>query len=173
MAKQNFNGGTKSRFWHFLTKKAVIHPLMSLMIVLGILIPIALQPSQTLNYDTTAELKKSLPSMIGFRTIQKHFSKGTAEPTTLYIVNKQKLDNQASLRIIDQLTKQLKEIKGVKTVLSVTQPGGTALKDLYVDRQLRTVHQGLQTANKGMDKIQTGLLHANTKIQKSNGTNGV
>ncbi|MFT9213256.1 MMPL family transporter [Liquorilactobacillus ghanensis] len=169
----DFSGGARSKTWQSLAHNSILHPLLSLLVTLIVLIPFAATSQNQLNYDTTAELDSSLPSMIGFRTVQKHFSKGTAEPTTIYIKSNHRLDNEKSMKEIDQVTNQLKQVKGVGKVLSVTQPSGTKVKKLYVNNQMSSVTSGLAEAQDGLNKVESGLKKGKEKIDATNINGGV
>ncbi|CAM3186332.1 MMPL family transporter [Lactiplantibacillus plajomi] len=165
---KKFAGGSTSKMWHGIAWNSVRYPIIALIIVLGVSLPFVFTYNNQLNYDTLAELNDSIPAKKGFKVVQKHFSKGTAEPSTLYIKSDHALNNEKDLKAIDNLTKQLQKVKGVKTVASVTQPGGSAIKDLYVKNQLGTVTGGMKTAGKGLTKISSGLDEANGKLKKAN-----
>ena len=68
--------------------------------------------------------------------LQDHFSEGTPEYSTLYIQSGHKLDNEKSLKEIDQLVKKIQADPDVKFASSVTEPNGKSIKRLYVDNQL-------------------------------------
>jgi RND superfamily putative drug exporter len=170
---KDFSGGGRSKSWRWLSSNSVLHPLISLGITLLVLLPFAFTSQSQLNYDTTAELDDSLPSMVGFRTVQKHFSQGTAEPTTIYIKSNHRLDNEKSLKQLDETTNQLKQVKGVKKALSVTQPSGSQIKKLYVKNQMRSVTSGLAEAQDGLHRIQKGLKKAKNKIDAADINSGV
>lgn len=153
---KTFNGESKSPFWRFLSKHSLAHPIIALVLVLAVLSPFYFTYQNKLNYDDTAEIADSTPSKQGFLIVQKHFSKGTAEPATLYIKSNHTLDNEKDLKLIDQLTEQIKHTKGVKTVASVTQPSGSKIKKLYVNSQMKTVNNGVSTARNGLGKLSAG-----------------
>ncbi|MDD6454477.1 MAG: MMPL family transporter, partial [Lactobacillus sp.] len=153
---KTFNGETESPFWRFLSKHSLAHPIIALVLVLAALSPFYFTYQNKLNYDDTAEISDSTPSKQGFLVVQKHFSKGTAEPATLYIKSNHTLDNEKDLKLIDQLTEQIKHTKGVKTVASVTQPSGSKIKKLYVTSQMKTVNNGVSTARNGISKLSAG-----------------
>ncbi|MFK5284074.1 hypothetical protein ACI3PL_31295, partial [Lacticaseibacillus paracasei] len=71
---------------------------------------------------------------------------------------------QTVLGTIDDLTTYLQKENGVKTVASVTQPGGSQIKSLYLDNQLQTINAGLIDSVKGLKQVQAGLSSANTQI---------
>jgi RND superfamily putative drug exporter len=153
---KTFNGESESPFWRFLSKHSLAHPIIALVLVLAALSPFYFTYQNKLNYDDTAEIADSTPSKQGFLIVQKHFSKGTAEPATLYIKSSHTLDNEKDLKLIDQLTEQIKHTKGVKTVASVTQPSGSKIKKLYVTSQMKTVNNGVSTARNGISKLSAG-----------------
>lgn len=153
---KTFNGESESPFWRFLSKHSLAHPIIALVLVLAALSPFYFTYQNKLNYDDTAEIADSTPSKQGFLIVQKHFSKGTAEPATLYIKSNHTLDNEKDLKLIDQLTEQIKHTKGVKTVASVTQPSGFKIKKLYVNSQMKTVNNGVSTARNGLGKLSAG-----------------
>ncbi|ETY75511.1 MMPL family transporter [Lactiplantibacillus fabifermentans] len=170
---KNFGGGSTSKMWHGIATKSVRYPIIALIVVLGVSLPFILTYNSQLNYDTLAELGDTVPAKQGFKVVQKHFSKGTAEPSTLYIKSDHALNNEKDLKAIDNLTRQLKKVKGVKTVASVTQPGGAEVSDLYVNNQLKSVTSGMTSAGKGLTKISKGLDSANKKLSDSDMSSGV
>lgn len=165
---KKFAGGSTSKMWHGIAASSVRYPIIALVVVLGVSLPFILTYNNELNYDTLAELNDTIPAKKGFQVVQNHFSKGTAEPSTLYIKTDHALNNEKDLKVIDSLTKQLQKVKGVKTVASVTQPGGSQIDQLYVGNQLGTVTSGMKSASKGLTKIGSGLDSANSKLKSAN-----
>ncbi|MGX4644601.1 MMPL family transporter [Holzapfeliella sp. JNUCC 80] len=165
---KSFEGHSTSKFWHMLSKNSVLRPILSLLIVLVIMLPLSFMYSNHLNYDDLDELGNDTPAKVGFEVVQAHFSKGTAEPTTLYIQSDETLDNTQNLKDIDSLTQAIKAIPGVKTVTSATQPGGDQIDKLYVDSQMKTVNSGISEAQKGAKDLQTGLV-GNGQSSQNNG----
>ena len=164
---KKFAGGSTSKMWHGIAASSVRYPIIALVVVLGVSLPFILTYNNELNYDTLAELNDTIPAKKGFQVVQDHFSKGTAEPSTLYIKTDHALNNEKDLKVIDSLTKQLQKVKGVKTVASVTQPGGSQIDQLYVSDQLGTVTSGMKSASKGLTKIGSGLDSANSKLKSA------
>lgn len=164
---KSFNVEGESRFWQFLTKTALARPVIALGTLLIILVPIALQSHGDLNYDSAVEVSDKTPSKQGYNLIQSHFSKGMAASTMIYLKSNTTLDNQDDLRVIDQVTQNLKSIKSVEKVMSVTQPVGEKIKALYVKQQLSDVTSGLGSATNGLSQIKSGLHSAKTEIDGS------
>ena len=153
----NSKESNHSKLWSWLSGHSAKNPLIALGIIVILAIPMLLTYNNKLNYDTVVELPSDYSAKQGFKTVQKHFSKGTAEPTTIYIKSDQKLDNESDLRVIDNLTNQIKGIDGIKTVVSVTQPGGDKIDQLYVNDQLKTLTSQTSKAQAGLKELQKGL----------------
>ena len=170
---KNFDGHSSSKLWHGLASRSVLHPLIALGVALLATLPFVLTYKNNLNYDNLQELGDDVAAKRGFEVVEKHFSKGTAEPTTLYIRSDHKLDNEADLKAIDQLTQALQSVDGVKTVASVTQPGGSKIGKLYVKDQMGTVTDGMTAAGKGIKTINSGLTEAEQKLADSDMAGGL
>ena len=170
---KKFNGSSTNKMWHNISKTMVKMPFIGLIVTALCALPFLLSKGSPLNYDTLVELNDSVPAKQGFKVVQKHFSKGTAEPTTLYIKTDHPVDNEKDLKEIDELARQIQAVKGVKTVATVTEPGGSKLKELYVNDQLKTVTNGTKDARKGLSQISNGLDGANSQLKGANIQAGV
>lgn len=170
---KRFNGSSSNKMWHNISKTMVKMPFIGLLVTLLCTLPFFFSKGNPLNYDTLVELNDSVPAKQGFKVVEKHFSKGTAEPTTLYIETDHPLNNEKDLKEIDDLAQQIRAVKGVKTVATVTEPGGSKLKELYVNDQLKTVTDGTKDARKGLTQISDGLNDANDQLKNANVQSGV
>ena len=170
---KKFSESADSKLWHGIAKKSIQYPLSALLAVVIMAIPLFATYNTQLNYDTLTELGDNVAAKKGFKVVQKHFSEGTAEPSTLYIKSNNRLDNADSLQTIDGLVEKLKKTNGVKTVTSATQPGGSKIKELYVRNQLGTVTDGLQSAIDGSKSLGTSLQEASTQLANSDVNEGV
>lgn len=145
-----------SALWGILSAKSIEYAVPAIIFVLVVTLPFVVLGHGKLNYDQTIELSNDLPSKQGLNVVQKHFSKGTAEPSTIYIKSDHDLANEKSLMEIDRITNQLRDRKDVKTVDSVTQPNGVPLNQLYLNDQLSTLTGKMGQANNGLSQIQQG-----------------
>lgn len=161
---RSVTGEGSSRFWHFLSHHAWQRGILLGGLAVILIVPLALRGAGKLNYDDSREVPNTVASKQGFQLIQKHFSKGTSEPTTLYIAGRHRLDNERALKEIDRLTQQLKQADGVKTVLSASQPGGHRIKALYVNHQLAATTAGLAKLNRGLKQLKTGVNSAQKQL---------
>nr|WP_239460938.1 MMPL family transporter [Lactobacillus crispatus] len=152
---KKFTGESDDKLWHGISSATLKHPIIYL-VVLAVVVPFMLMYSGHLNYDDTDEIADSVPSKQGLLIVQKHFSKGMAEPSYLYIQSKHRLDNEENLKLIDQVTKQLQASKDVSFATSVTEPYGEPIDMLYVNNQLNTVNDGVDQARSGLGKLSKG-----------------
>jgi len=162
------NGSSSSRLWHGLSKAALAQPVVVLVVIAALAIPFGLSMNGDLNFNNADELPSSYKSKTGYEVIQKHFSKGMTAPITVFIDSDSKLDSQAKLAAVDDLTQYLQKEPGVKTVASVAEPGGSKVSSLYLRDQLKTITKGLATSKKGLNTIQSGLNDANTQLKNAN-----
>lgn len=153
---KKFTGESDDKLWHGISASTLKQPIIYLVVLAVVTVPFMLMYSGHLNYDDTDEIADSVPSKQGLLVVQKHFSKGMAEPSYLYIQSKHRLDNEENLKLIDQLTRQLQQSKDVSFATSVTQPYGQPIDMLYVNNQLNTVNDGVDQARSGLGKLSKG-----------------
>ncbi|BDR58925.1 MMPL family transporter [Xylocopilactobacillus apicola] len=162
------NGVKESKLWHGLSKVSIAQPVIILGVLLIAGLPGLFNTSMRLNFNNADEVPDSYPAKKGYVVIQDHFGKGMSAPATIYIESNKRLDNQASLAAIDELTEYLQKEPGVKSINSVTQPGGSKIKQLYLKDQLKTINKGIDTSEKGLKKIKSGLEGANNQLAAAN-----
>ena len=153
---KKFTGESDDKLWNGISSATLKHPIIYLVVLAVVVVPFMLMYSGHLNYDDTDEIADSVPSKQGLLIVQKHFSKGMAEPSYLYIQSKHRLDNEENLKLIDQVTKQLQASKDVSFATSVTEPYGEPIDMLYVNNQLNTVNDGVDQARSGLGKLSKG-----------------
>lgn len=169
---KNFEGESNSKLWHALSKGSLAHPIIYLVVMAVVVLPFCLFYSNNLNYNDADEISDSTPSKAGLLLLQVHFSEGTPEYSTLYIQSGHKLDNEKSLKEIDQIVKKIQADPDVKFASSVTEPNGKSIKRLYVDNQLGTVNSGVNTARNGLGTLSNGSKQiTNSAVQLQNGAN--
>ncbi|MCD5557007.1 MMPL family transporter [Lactobacillus delbrueckii subsp. lactis] len=149
-------GENPSKMWHGISSATLKRPVVFLAAVAVVVTPFFVTYSNVLNYDDTAEISDSLPSKQGLNLVQKHFSKGMAMPSYLYIKSDHTLDNEKDLKLIDELTRKLRNSEGVDKVMSATEPYNEKIKLLYVKKQLKSVTDGTAKLEKGVGKLTKG-----------------
>lgn len=166
-------GEGSSKLWHGLSRAAIAQPVVAIAVVLAVGVPFALGYDSELNFNNADEVPSSYQSKAGYLVIQDHFSKGMSAPATIYIKSDKKLDTQAKLAAIDDLTQYLQKEPGIKTVASVTEPGGSKLSQMYLGDQLQTITKGLKDSQAGLKKIKSGLNSANSQLSSSDTTSQI
>lgn len=150
-------GHKESVFWGKASAISVKHPVLSLLVVALILAPVIIFNTTKLSFDNIKDLSVNDPSVKGFNIVSDKYGTGKVMQTTIVIENKETMDNNEDLAIIDSLTNKLKKVNGIKEVSGPTQPKGTIIEDLYTDSQTKTVVNGMSDANNGVNKIKDGL----------------
>ena len=101
---KEFTGESDNKLWHGISASTLKHPIIYLVVLAVVTVPFMLMYSGHLNYDDTDEIADSVPSKQGLLVVQKHFSKGMAEPSYLYIQSKHRLDNEENLKLISTVS---------------------------------------------------------------------
>lgn len=153
---KEFAGENPSKMWHGISSATLKRPVVFLAAVAVVVAPFFVTYSNVLNYDDTAEISDSVPSKHGLNLVQKHFSEGMAMPSYLYIKSDHTLDNEKDLKLIDELTRKLRNSEGVDKVMSATEPYNEKIKLLYVKKQLKSVTDGTAKLEKGVGKLTKG-----------------
>ncbi|MBT8810266.1 MMPL family transporter [Lactobacillus delbrueckii subsp. bulgaricus] len=153
---KEFAGEKTSKMWHGISSATLKRPVVFLAAVAVVVAPFFVTYSNVLNYDDTAEISDSVPSKQGLNLVQKHFSEGMAMPSYLYIKSDHTLDNEKDLKLIDELTRKLRNSEGVDKVMSATEPYNEKIKLLYVKKQLKSVTDGIAKLEKGVGKLTKG-----------------
>jgi RND superfamily putative drug exporter len=156
-----------SKIWGTLTKAAVSHPFLAVIIVLAAISPVLFFQSSALNYDMLNDIGPGYESIKAIHIISDKFGEGIVSPVTIYMKNGTAMNNNDALASIDKITDNLKKVDGVASVYSVTQPQGKKIAQLYLKDQIGTVASGLSQANAGIKTVITGLAGANKKISSS------
>lgn len=153
---KEFAGENPSKMWHGISSATLKRPVVFLAAVAVVVAPFFVTYSNVLNYDDTAEISDSVPSKQGLNLVQKYFSEGMAMPSYLYIKSDHTLDNEKDLKLIDELTRKLRNSEGVDKVMSATEPYNEKIKLLYVKKQLKSVTDGTAKLEKGVGKLTKG-----------------
>lgn len=161
-------GESSSKLWYWLSRGAMNKPALWLAAIAILAVPFTMAMNAEENFNNADELPTSYQSKQGYVLIQKHFSKGMTAPATIYIQSKTPLNTQAKLAAIDDLTQYLQKEPGVKTVASVTEPGGSRIDAMYLRSQLTTITKGLAESQKGLATLKKGLADANTQLKAQN-----
>lgn len=157
----------ESKIWGAVGKFALLRPLIALLIVAVVVVPLILMYDGQKSYNSLEGLGDKYKSVEGFNAIADGFTPGEAMPTTIVMKNDEKMDKRPYLETLEAVTREVKQVDGVKTVRGVTQPTGKPIKDFLVPKQAQTLDKGLADANDGIDKIKNGLADARDQMAGS------
>ncbi|KGR79281.1 membrane protein [Ureibacillus manganicus DSM 26584] len=161
---KTINGHSENKLWHFLSKHSFFRPIAALAIIAIICIPFIFVYSGELNYNDLVEISDEYESKQGITVIEDHFSAGFSSPTNLVIKADESLATQDGLKEIDQLADTISKVEGVSEVFSVTRPTGEKITDLYIDEQVSSLNNGLDSAQEGLGTINDGLSEAENEL---------
>ncbi len=160
----NVEGHKESKLWELVTSTAVKHPAISIILVTLIIAPVIFFNTAKLSFDSLKDLSPDTPSVMGFNLIAERFGGGKAMPTTVVLENKEPMDTNAALAVIDGVTEKLKSLDGISKVSSSTQPKGEQIAEFYTNEQTTMVIDGLTEARDGVGKINDGLKLIDEKL---------
>lgn len=161
-------GHKENKFWHFLGTYAVRKPVLFAVLAVVITLPNAMLYNGKVSYDTLSQVDPSYDSVKGFNILQDAFSPGKAMPATFVLESNHDLSDAQSLAMIDNITEEIANTKGVKQVYSATRPQSEKIKEFYVQNQSQTISNGLEQSIEGISEIQDGLGEASSRLKDEN-----
>ncbi|WP_394190174.1 MMPL family transporter [Paenisporosarcina quisquiliarum] len=146
-----------SALWMWMSKLSVNRPVLSMLVVAAITVPLLLTYDNSLSFNTVDEIGDDYESVQGLRAIEDGFGKGDSLPVQVIIQSDETLANEEMIPYVERLSQRYEQIEGVDKIRAVTRPTGEILEDLYVDRQLGLMADGLSEARDGLTEIGAGL----------------
>ncbi|PWG00069.1 MMPL family transporter [Levilactobacillus bambusae] len=148
-------GSTQHTMWFHLSRFGAWRPVATIAACLVIVGAFAFSYRDNLNYTTTNHVNDQAIS--GAQVMQAHMGGGSATPVTLYVKTSNKLNDQAYLYQIDNLTRKLQAQKGIQSVASITQPGGQPITQYYADSQMDAVSGNVKSVQGQLNQLQDDL----------------
>lgn len=146
-----------SGLWMWMSKLSVNRPVLSMLVVAAITVPLLLTYDNSLSFNTVDEIGDNYESVQGLRAIEEGFGKGDSLPVQVIIQSDETLANEDVIPYVERLSQRYEQIEGVDKIRTVTRPTGEILEDLYVDRQIGLMADGLSEARNGLKEIGAGL----------------
>ena len=159
-------GHSENKVWGKVAGFSTKYPYVTIVIT-GLVCCLVLFYNGALSYNDLKEVAPTYPSIVGDNIVTKHFSAGESMPVTIAVKNTGAMNNQSDLAALDSLTNNLKKVKGVQNVYSVTQPKAAKIDDLYLNDQAQTLNGGLNSAESGILQIRDGLQSAISQLQSA------
>jgi len=154
----NIGGHKESRLMGALASFSVKRPVITIVVIAALLVPVFLTGGQKLSFDQIRELGDDYSSTKGFSIVAEHFSRGMVLPTNIAIKGKGSLENNDAFGVIDKLTDSIKQIPGVESVASITQPEGKPIDNFYIRTQTGEISKGMSASKDGVTSVKDGLV---------------
>jgi len=150
----------ESRIWGAVGSFSLKRPLWALAIIAALAVPFLAAYQNSISFSSLDEIGERYDSVKGFNVIADSFGPGDSLPSTVVVQGGEALDSQEGLAAVEQLSRELAQVDGVKAVRSATRPTGEALSDLQVAEQVETLGSGLGEGGEGLSQIGQGLSEA-------------
>lgn len=153
-----------SHLWGTVGRFSLRRPLVALAILAVVIVPFLSIYKGSISFNSLDEIGEKYDSVKGFNLIADSFGPGETLPTTVVMKTDKKLDDSAGLAMIEQVTRELSKVDGVKAVRSATRPTGEALEDFQVSKQVDTLDGGLGQGSDGIEQVASGLSDASKAL---------
>ncbi|SIT71491.1 MMPL family transporter [Edaphobacillus lindanitolerans] len=155
-----------SKLWIRMSGLSVMRPLLSMAVVAIITIPLLLTYDNDLSFKTVDEVDSSRESVMGLNRISDAFGEGDSLPVGVILKKDGKITDEDTVPYLERISEDLEKVKGVKDVRTITRPTGEPIEDLYADRQIGLMADGLEDAIDGIAQVQDGLGQAKSGLDK-------
>lgn len=154
----------QSKLWGVVGSFSLKRPLAALVILAVLVVPFLAAYDGATSFNSLEEIGDSYNSVQAFNAISASFGPGDSMPTKVVVKVDQPLDTTEGLAVIEQVTRELSQVEGVKTVRSATRPSGDPLDDFEVTQQVNTLGEGLGQGEAAIGQIEQGLTEASTAL---------
>ncbi|REK71744.1 MMPL family transporter [Paenibacillus paeoniae] len=156
-----------SRLWDVVGRFSLKRPIWALLILAVIIVPFLTAYKGTISFNSLDEIGEKYDSVKGFNIIADSFGPGESLPTGVIVRSKEPLDTPEGLAAIEQASRELSKVEGVKTIRSATRPTGAILEDFLVADQVLTLDEGLGKSGEGLGEISSGLASASSALNEN------
>ncbi|MEG7379634.1 MMPL family transporter [Bacillus subtilis] len=161
-----------NKLWAFLGRHSVVRPFLFIVITVIITLPFILTYDDQISFDSTAEISSDYKSIIALEAIKDGFGEGKAFPINVVVKGDKELTTADTIPYLGNVSKAIEKVDHVDSVMTITQPTGEKIKDLYIDKQLGLVSDGLDKTGKGIADVQSGLTDIENGMNQMAGQTG-
>ncbi|MEC1621627.1 MMPL family transporter [Bacillus mojavensis] len=161
-----------NKLWAFLGRHSVVRPFLFIAITVMITLPFILTYDDQISFDSTAEISSDYKSVKALEAIKDGFGEGKAFPINVVVKGDKDLTTADTIPYLGNISKAIEKVEHVDSVLTITQPTGEKIKDLYIDKQLGSVSDGLDKMVKGIADVQSGLTDIENGLNQMAGQTG-
>ncbi|MCY8029923.1 MMPL family transporter [Bacillus inaquosorum] len=161
-----------NKLWAFLGRHSVVRPFLFIVITVVITLPFILTYDDQISFDSTAEISSDYKSIKALKAIKDGFGEGKAFPINVVVKGDKDLTTADTIPYLGNISKAIEKVDHVDSVMTITQPTGEKIKDLYIDKQLGSVSDGLDKTVKGIADVQSGLTDIENGLNQMAGQTG-
>ncbi|MER0468902.1 MMPL family transporter [Bacillus cabrialesii subsp. cabrialesii] len=161
-----------NKLWAFLGRHSVVRPFLFIVITVMITLPFILTYDDQISFDSTAEISSDYQSIKALEAIKDGFGEGKAFPINVVVKGDKDLTTADTIPYLGNISKAIEKVDHVDSVMTITQPTGEKIKDLYIDKQLGSVSDGLDKTVKGIADVQSGLTDIENGLNQMAGQTG-
>ncbi|CAN2255126.1 putative transporter [Bacillus subtilis] len=161
-----------NKLWAFLGRHSVVRPFLFIVITIIITLPFILTYDDQISFDSTAEISSDYKSIKALKAIKDGFGEGKAFPINVVVKGDKDLTTADTIPYLGNISKAIEKVDHVDSVMTITQPTGEKIKDLYIDKQLGSVSDGLDKTVKGIADVQSGLTDIENGLNQMAGQTG-
>ncbi|WP_424766545.1 MMPL family transporter [Paenibacillus sp. sgz302251] len=156
-----------SRLWGAVGAFSLKRPLWALIILAIMIIPFLTAYKGSISFNSLDEIGDKYNSVKAFNIISDSFGPGDSLPTTVIVKADKPMDTPEGLAALEQVSRELANTEGVKTVRSATRPTGDVMDQFLVSDQVVTLEDGLGQSGEGLGEIGAGLSEASSALNEN------
>ena len=154
-----------SRLWGAVGGFALKRPIWALLVLAAVTVPALAAYQGSTSFNSLEEIGDKYESVKAFNLIADGFGPGDSLPTTVVMKADRAFDTPEGLAAIEQVSRELAQVDGVKLVRSATRPTGDAIEDLRIAKQAETLESGIGQSGDGLGDIGSGLQEAGEALK--------
>ncbi|WP_339278820.1 MMPL family transporter [Paenibacillus sp. FSL W8-1187] len=153
-----------SRLWGRMGRFSLRRPVWALLVLAVVAVPLLLSYRNAISFNSMEEIGDKYDSVKAFNLISDSFGPGDSMPSTVVLRADKSFDGKEGLAALEQVSRELAKVPGVKSVRSATRPAGEPLQELEVASQAGTLESGIDQSTEGLDRIGQGLSEASSSL---------
>lgn len=154
----------ESKLWGAVGSFSLKRPLWALAILLVLIVPALTAYKGSISFNSLDEIGEKYDSVKAFNLVADGFGPGETLPTTVVMKSDTPMGDTNGLAAVEQVSRELAQVPGVKTVRSATRPTGEAPEGFLVSDQVGTLQDGLGKSGDGLTTIGDGLSDASKAL---------
>jgi putative drug exporter of the RND superfamily len=157
----------QSRLWGVVGQFSLKRPVWALLVLAVVIVPFLVAYKGAISFNSMDEIGDKYNSVKAFNYIADSFGPGDSMPSKVVVKVDQPMDTSAGLATVEQVTRELSTVDGVKKVRSATRPNGDPVEDFQVAKQANQLEDGLGQGGDALGQIGKGLTDASTALSSN------